>query len=103
MADRTFLIETDVPAKYIQNLMDFMYQKFLLPQPRRFVNVTREDLDGDPSLSFTVLDGESKPNFNVEIRGSQPVKLTLTQVADSVSEETIDQIRQDATIVVNAF
>jgi hypothetical protein len=47
MAEKTFSysIETEIPSNYFGNLMDFTYQKYILPQRQRFANVSQKVKD----------------------------------------------------------
>lgn len=104
-ADRTFSysIETDVPSSYFGSLMDFIYRRYILPQEQLFANVSRKILDGDPSLTFTLLDLTGKQDLNIEIRGSKPIELKITRLVDAIPEERINAVKQDITIAVNLF
>jgi heat shock protein HtpX len=99
----TYPIETDIPANYLKNLMDFINQKYILPQTRWFLDVSQKIINGDPALTFTLLDMAGKPNLHIEIVGSKPVELRIQRLADTVTQEKIDKTRQDITIIVNLF
>jgi heat shock protein HtpX len=105
MSDKTFSysIETDIPSSYIRNLMDFIHQKYILPQQQLFADVSKNTLEGDPSISFTALDAKGKQNLNVEVRGSKPIKLKITRLDESVTEQMINEVKEDLTIAVNLF
>jgi heat shock protein HtpX len=99
----SYTIETEVPPNYLGNLLDFIYRKYLLPQEQRFTNVSIAIVDGDPSLTFTVLDSTGKKNLNVEIRGSKPIKVKIIPLDEVVSEERINEVKQDVIIAVELF
>lgn len=99
----TYTIETEAPSNYLGNLLDFVYQKYILPQAQRFVNISRAIVDGDPSLTFTVLDSSGKQNLNVEIRGSKPVKVKIKPLDETVPEERINEVKQDVIIAIEFF
>ncbi|HVP41704.1 MAG TPA: M48 family metallopeptidase [Candidatus Krumholzibacteriaceae bacterium] len=105
MADRvsSYLIETDIPSSYFGNLINFIYQKYVMPELSRFTNVSNKATSDNPSLAFTLLGETGQPNLNVEIKGSNPVELTITRLDESVSEEMVNRVRQDVTIVVDFF
>jgi heat shock protein HtpX len=105
MADRisSYSIETDIPSSYFGNLINFIYQKYIMPELPRFTNVSNKATSDNPSLAFTLLGVTGQPNLSVEIRGSKPVELTITRLDASVSEETINRVKQDITIAVNLF
>jgi heat shock protein HtpX len=99
----SYAIETEVPPNYIGNLMDYIYQKYLLPQKQRIANISRGIIDGDPSLTFNVLDSTGKKNMNVEIRGSKPIHVKILPFDETVSEEMINEVKQDVVIAVELF
>lgn len=99
----SYLIETDIPSTYIRNLMDFIYRKYILPQEQRFTNISRNLVNGDPTITFTLLDDTGKQDINVEIRGSKPIKLKIIRLDETVPETRINEVKQDVTIAVNFF
>jgi heat shock protein HtpX len=105
MSDKivSYVIETEVPSNYLGNLLDFIYRKYVVPQEKRFANVSRAIVDGDPSLTFTVLDSTGKQNLNVEIRGSKPIKVKIIPLDEGVLEERINEVKQDIIIAVEFF
>jgi len=48
MIDRavSFLLETEIPSNYVGNMLDFIYQKYLLAQKQRFINISRSNENG---------------------------------------------------------
>jgi heat shock protein HtpX len=105
MAENTlsYPIETDIPANYLRNLMDFINQKYILPQTKWFLDVSQKIINGDPALTFTLLDIEGKPSLHIEIVCGKPVELRIQRLADTVTQEKIDKARQDIAILVNLF
>lgn len=99
----SYVIETEVPPNYIGNMMDYIYQKYLFPQKQRFTNVIRGIIDGYPSLTFNVRDLTGKKNVNVEIRGSKPIHVKILPFDIKVSEETINEVKQDVVIAIELF
>jgi len=99
----SYSIETDVPLNYIGNLLDFIYQQYILPQGRRFSDASTRRVDDVPSLTFTLLDSMGKPNLYVEIIGSKPIQLKILPLEDAVPEKAIDEVKQDVVIAVELF
>jgi heat shock protein HtpX len=96
-------IENEIPRNYVGNLMDYIYQNYLLPQKQRFVNVERGIIDGNPFLTFNVLDVTGKKNLNVEIKGSKPIHVKILPFDETVPEATITEVKQDIIIAVEFF
>jgi heat shock protein HtpX len=105
MTEKTFSfsIGTDIPPNYAINLMDFIYQKYILSQKQRFANVSKKTINGDPSLTFTLLDSKGEKNLNIEIKGSKPIELKIISLDETVPEGRVNEVKQDVTIAVNLF
>ena len=99
----SYSLETEIPPAYTQNLMDFLHREYVQSQKRPFMDVTRGVTDGEPSISFVVPDQMDRRILSVEVRGSNPAKLKITKLDDSVPEEKVEEVRQDITIVVDLF
>ncbi len=99
----SYEIETEVPSSYIGNLLDFVYQKYLLPQREQFRNFYRKTVDGNPFLSFGALDPTGREDLNVEIRGSEPIKVDITPADETVSKARIEKVKQDVVIGIQFF
>jgi heat shock protein HtpX len=105
MVDETFSyhIDTEVSSNYMRNLMDFIHQKYLRLEEQRFANISKKTAAGNPSLTYTVLDSKGKQSLNMEIRGSKPIELKIIQLDPNVSEEGINEAKEDVVIAVNLF
>ena len=105
MAGKTFsyTIELEIPAGYMGSLLDFVYQKYVQANQKRFADVSRSEIDGFPVLSFVVLDVAGKRSVEVRVKGSKPLQLSITPVGENVGEEAADQVRQDILITVEMF
>jgi heat shock protein HtpX len=96
-------IDLEVPDSYLGNLLDFIYQKYLLPQKKRFANVQRGRSENDFYLTFATLDDAGKQVLQVEIKAGRPIRLDITPLGEGTKEEAITQVRQDITIAVELF
>ena len=99
----SYTIEIETPREYIQSLIDFIDQKYIKPQRERFADVSRQILDGFPSIAFTLLDSTGKQSLSVEVIGSKPLKLNIKRFQPTVSMEVIEEAKQDIIIVVEFF
>jgi heat shock protein HtpX len=99
----SYSVETNIPSSYAEKLIDFIYQKYIQPEERRFTKVSKKILDGDPSLTFTLLDSTGKQDLDVEIRGIKPIKLKITPLDETITEEQINEVKQDVVIAVELF
>ena len=104
MAEASFYqIFTEVPPSYMERLFDFIHRKYLLPQKERFTGFLSETSGGVPLLSYVVLDAQENPVVSVEGKGTSPIELKVSSVAESVSETIRDEAKQDFVIAVQLF
>jgi heat shock protein HtpX len=99
----SYVIETEIPSNHIESLIDYIYQKYLLPQKQRFANVSRIIIDGYPSLTYNVIDSTGNTKLNVEIRGSKPINVRILLFDKTVPEKKINEVKQDVIIAVELF
>ena len=99
----SYSIDLEIPKSYAGNLLDFIYRKYLLQQPQRFVDISRAGADGNSSLVFSVLDQSGKRSLQVEIVASKPIEVNIKAVSETAREEAMTQIRQDILIAVELF
>ena len=99
----SYKIATEIPAIYMEKLLDFIYKQYLLPQKQRFTNFYREIVDGVPFLSYVVLDEQRQHLLKAEVKGTTPIEVTLIPLADSVSTTTMEKTKQDVVIAVQIF
>ncbi len=98
-----YKIATEVPASYMEKLLDFIYKQYLLPQRQRFADLTRETAENGTFLSYVTLDIEGKPLLQVKIKGVTPIEMTLMPIAESVPSAMVEEAKQDVVIAVQIF
>ncbi len=97
-------IDVELPPNYAGRLFDFIYQKYLLAQKRRFANISRSsEGGGEQTLSYTVLDEAGNGNLRVDIRGTNELKVNIAPLRGAVNEQTVDEAKQDITIAIDFF
>jgi len=99
----SFVIETEIPSNFMGSLLDFIYQKYILPQKQRFTNVSKERVNSDSTLAFTVLNSAGKQTLNVEIRGGKPIRVNIKPLDALVAEAKVEEVKQDVIIAVELF
>jgi len=99
----SFVLETEVPSNYIGNMLDFIYQKYLLAQKQRFTNISRSTENGESALNYDVIDKQAKRSLSVTVNGSNPLKIKITPVTEGVTDQAIEEARQDVAIGVDYF
>ena len=105
MSDKTasYVLETEVPNNYIGNMLDFIYQKYLLAQKQRFIDISRSTENGESTINYDVRDQQGKRSLNVTINGSNPLRIKITPLSETVSPQAIEEARQDVAIGVDYF
>lgn len=96
-------IATELPDSYIEKLLDFIYKQYLLPQKQWFTNFYRETIDGITFLSYVVLDAQGKHLLKAEVKGTTPIEMTLTPIAESVPATAMEEAKQDIVIALQIF
>ena len=102
-ATTSYSIETEIPAQHIGELMEFIDRKYIAVQPERFANVAKQVIEGNASLTFTILDSAGKQSLMVEIIGSKPIKLSITKLDNTIASERVNQVKQDIVILMGFF
>jgi heat shock protein HtpX len=99
----SYVLETDVPNNLIGNMLDFIYQKYLLAQKQRFTNISRYTDNGEPTLHYDVMDRQGKRTLTVTVNGSNPLRISIVPVSEVTAQQEIEEARQDVTIGVDYF
>jgi heat shock protein HtpX len=98
-----YAVEVEIPLSYMRNLMDFVYQKYLLPQKTRYVDISRTDAGGQSSLGFVVLDESGRRRIKVQALGGKPIRVFTQPLVEGVTEDEVTRVRQDVVIAVELF
>jgi heat shock protein HtpX len=98
-----YKIATEVPASYIEKLLDFIHKHYLLPQKQRFSNFSRETTESGSFISYVTLDSQGKSLLQVKVKGATPIEVTLTPIAGPVPAATVEEAKQDVVIAVQIF
>jgi heat shock protein HtpX len=99
----SYKIATEIPASYMDKLFVFMYTKYLMPQKMRFTNFYRETTNGVPFLSYVVMDLQGKQLLKAEVKGTVPIEVKLIPISGAVSNEALEEAKQDVVIAVQIF
>jgi len=99
----SYEIDTEVPKSYLEKLLDFIHQKYLLPQKERFRGIARKKAETGSVLSYSVLDAQGNPILQVEVKASKPIEVKITPLGEKVGEAAIEEAKQDIVIAVQIF
>ncbi len=99
----SYMIETEVTPAYVKNLLDFIYQKYILPNQKHFADVSRATVNGYSVLAFVTLDSDEKRELSVMVKGSKPIEVEIARLDETVTQKRINEVKQDLFIVVQYF
>jgi len=99
----SYKITPEVPPSYMQKLFDYIYTKYLLPQKKRFTNISRETSTQGDFLSYMIVDAQGKQLLKVEVKSGNPIELKLTPIDQTVSPKVIEEAKQDIIISTQIF
>lgn len=99
----SFSIDTEVTPAYYEELIKYTYQNYVLPNGKRFTNVSQSSFDGTYVLSFAALDPNGKWHVNVEMKTGKPIQITMQRSDAGVQQAVLDRLREDLIIFIQYF
>ncbi len=99
----SFTIDTEAAPAGLEDLLNFIYQQYLLPSPQNFTNIRRTMIDNEHVLAFTFLEPEKKWYIEVEMRVGRPIWVKMTPSDQTVPQSALDQIKEDLIIGVQFY
>ena len=96
-----FLIQTEITSSRLSDLLDFIYQRYILPLHYNFTNVRRWIIDGEEVLAFTLIGSEGW-YVDVEITASNPIKVKMTPTI-TTPPNFLKKLRENLIIAVQIF
>jgi heat shock protein HtpX len=99
----SYKINAEVPLSYMPKLFDYMYNQYLVPQKRRFTDITRETSSQGDFLSYVIVDLQGKRLVKVEIKSGEPIEIKLTPIDSTVSPDVLEEAKQDVIISTQIF
>ena len=99
----SYSINAEVPLSYMPKLFDYMYSQYLVPQKQRFTDITRETTNQGDSLKYTIINPQGKQLVRVEIKSGESIQIKLTPIDIAVTQETIEEAKQDVIISTQIF
>ncbi len=99
----SFSIETEVTPAYYEELLSYVYQKYIQPQSQLFADIKRSFVGGEPVLDFTFLGKEGKSNVVITMKTGKPVQVLMKPVGVDVSQSVLERLKEDIIIVLQYF
>lgn len=99
----SYKITTEIPPIYMQKLFDYIYSQYLIPQKKRFTDISRETSNKGDFLSYTIVDAQGRQLLRVEAKSGNPIELNLTPIDLTVSPQVIEEAKQDIIISTQIF
>jgi heat shock protein HtpX len=103
MSSASYKIDTEVPPSYYEKLFDFIYRQYLVPQKQRFTNISKSTTPTENRIAYNVIDKQGKEIIDATINGTNNMIVTLSPMEQSVSDELLQEARQDVIIATRMF
>jgi len=87
----------------MQKLFDYIYNQYLIAQKQRFTDIVRETSNQGDTLSYSIVNIEGKQLLRVETKSGNPIELKITPIDPSVSQEAMEEAKQDIVIFTQIF
>ncbi|MDH5362821.1 MAG: M48 family metalloprotease [Aigarchaeota archaeon] len=97
-----FAVQTEVASAYLDDLLMFIYQKYITPFYTHFANVRRWTLNGNEVLAFTFLDAQGLWSVDVEATIANPVEVKMTPIG-AVPRKVLSRLKEDLIITIQMF
>jgi len=98
----SFLIRTEITPNRLRDLLDFIYQKYILPLHFDFINVRRWIFDGKEVLAFTLLGPSDSWHVDVEITASNPIEVKITPTT-TTPPDFLRRLQENLRITIQIF
>lgn len=103
LEELSFRVETEVSPAYYNDLILYIYQRYIVPHYRNFTNVRRWILDGRETLAFTLLNPNGLWYVDVEVTAGNPVEVKMRPSDTYVPRGTLNRIREDLIVTIQMF
>jgi len=99
----SYVIDAEITPAYVNNLLDFIYHKYILANQQYFADVSRTTVNDYSVLAFATLDSDGKRELSITIKGSKPIEVEIARLNETVIQKRIDEVKQDIFIAVQLF
>lgn len=99
----SFEVQTEVTPAYFNELLAFIYQRYVLPLSGHFANIRRWFVDDRQVLAFTFVDPEGRWSVDVEIDAGEVIQVRMRPSGPTVAKPVLDRLKEDLIINVQLF
>ncbi len=99
---KSFVIDTDLPPIYFQNVLQFINQNYLLTHPEAFTDIQRKKVNDAYVLYFTAFDPKKDWAMDVEVQAGKPIQVKMFPKG-VVPEAVFEELKEDLLINVELF
>jgi hypothetical protein len=90
-------VKAEITPAFFGDMLKFINRKYVLKNRHKFTDVNLS-VGRENQLSFTVLDSEGKPAFDVKIAAKETIKVEMVPLVKELSEEFVDQVKSDLLV-----
>jgi heat shock protein HtpX len=99
----SFRVYTEVPPSYFPKLFEYIYKQYYAPQKQRFTDLSKDETQTAVQLYYNVIDALGKQILHVEVTGNQTIETKITPLDPEVTNQEIEEARQDVIIATKMF
>jgi len=100
---KTFTIDIEVAPIYLNDLLNFVYQYYILPHLELFTGIKKTAINNEYVLLFTALDQRREWYVNVEMKAAKPIQVKMVLSGEIVPQVVLDKLKDDLVISVQLF
>ena len=99
----SFSIHTEVTSAYIDDLLLFIYQNYIVPLYRYFSNVRRWFIGEREVLAFRFVDPEGEWYVDVEVEAGNPINVRMIPSSEEVPKSILYRLKEDLIVTIQIF
>ncbi|MDH5769942.1 MAG: M56 family metallopeptidase [Candidatus Bathyarchaeota archaeon] len=99
----TFEVATEVTPAHLNELLEFIFRRYLLPNQQYFENINRITVEGYGVLTFTLVEPRGRGYVNVELWARKPILLRMTPSDETLPGKILHRLREDIIINIQFF
>lgn len=101
--EMTFTIDTGVALVDLADLMNFIHQHYVLPNPEVLRFTWKGIIDTKIVLSFRAVDPQRLWWIDVDVKGERPIQVEMRPNSEIVPQEAFDRLKTDLEFTVELY